>query len=363
MSTLRIPLIGFFFCAVALLPLAVSAQDESYISYDGTDFSWTSDAQPAEEQSLRSDPLDVSGAWSIAEPEAPAPETGWDYAGFENVEQYIVVPPQELFRPYEALIEPLFDTQGGGDADWADLTLRNSAESRGEERAWFEFNRADEILQAQQLEFEAAQQAADEFNRSDDTLWVEQIAWEARQEKEQAYIDATFDAEATAWQRKGMDELTEWDVKMIQEQLRQDSRDAAAPDREPVPFLKQLQALFAPLPTRATPPTFDERFGNFDADAQYGDLGTDALTTFGKNPEESSSDISAKTNTSPPAQWGFAITDEERLAAETPPDTSMMLSPSDKNSAYYGWLFGTRIPYLTKEWSNNTLEFLDLRGQ
>lgn len=363
MSTLRIPLTGLLFCAVALLPLAVIAQDEGYISDDGADFSWVNDAEPlrlVEGQSLWSASL-----WDIAEQEVPAPEQGWDYSGFENVEQYVFVPPQELFRPYESLIEPLFDTQGGDGADWADLTIWNSAESKETEQAWFEFNRSDDTLWAQQLEFEAGQQAADEFNRSDDALWAEQSAWEERQEREQVQIDFILDEEAareTAARQKGIDELTEEDVRLLQEQERQDRRDTAAPNREPVPFLKQLQALFAPFPVPAPPPTFDERFGNFDADVQYGGLDTDALTIFGENARDIPPAAQPSIMTiSPDTQWGFDVSDEERLAAETPPDTSKMLSPSDRNSAYYGWLFGTRIPYLAKEWSNSTLEFLDLR--
>ncbi|MEK7480100.1 MAG: OmpA family protein [Patescibacteria group bacterium] len=281
MSTLRLPLVGFLFCAAALLPLAAIAQDEGYVPYDGTDFSWMNDVQPeqlAEDQSLWSDPL-----WDIAGEERLLPEQGWDYAGFENVEQYVVVPPQELFRPYEALIEPLFDTQRGDNADWADLTIWNSTESQDQEQvqawfefnrsddtlwaqqlefeagqqadyefnrtdsalwteqaaweeqqqqeqAWFEFNRSDDTLWAQQLEFEAGQQADYEFNRVDGTLWAEQVAWEERQAREQAFIDSTLDAEATAWQRKGMDELTPFEVELLRAQEQQDAFNAAAPD-------------------------------------------------------------------------------------------------------------------------------------
>ena len=79
MSTLRLPLVGFLFCAAALLPLAAIAQDEGYVPYDGTDFSWMNDVQPeqlAEDQSLWSDPL-----WDIAGEEAPPARTGMGLCG------------------------------------------------------------------------------------------------------------------------------------------------------------------------------------------------------------------------------------------------------------------------------------------
>ena len=296
MGTLRTPLVGLLFCVVALLPLATLAQEVDYGFY-GDDFSWIQDVQPvqlAEDQSLWSDPLwnttelqtpvseqgwDYAGFenidWNIAEPEIPAPgtgwdyswfedvdwniteqgiptlpapEQGWDYSGFENIEQYAVISPTELFQPYESLIGPLFTTPGG-ETDGSSLTPWGETESQ--DQGWFEFYRTDDALQAQQLEFEAAQRAADEFNRSDDALWAEQLAWEERQAREQAFIDATLDTEAAAWQYKGVDKLNAGDVEIAQEQERQDRRDAAAPDREPVPLLKQLQALFAPLPAPA----------------------------------------------------------------------------------------------------------------
>ena len=299
MGTLRTPLIGLLFCAVALLPLAILAQDEDYGFY-GSDFSWIQDVQPEQPiwgQNTWADPLwnvaepqtptpeqgwDYAGFenidWNIAEPETPAPETGWDYSGFENIEQYAVVPPAELFQPYGSLIDPLFTTPGG-EVDWSSLAPWGDTESQDQswfdfyrtddalqaqqlefeaaqqaadefnrfdstlwaeqsaweaqqeqEQGWLDFYRTDDALQAQQLEFEAAQQAAYEFNRSDDALWAEQIEWEARQEREQAYIDATLDAEAAAWQYKGVDELNAGDVEIAQYQERQDRRNAAPSD-------------------------------------------------------------------------------------------------------------------------------------
>ena len=272
MGTLRLPLTGLLFCAAALLPFAAIGQDGSDSSYDGTDFSWVSDAeqlQPAPEQGwdysgfenvdwniaepeIPASPAPEQGwdyagfenvDWSIVEPEIPAPpapEQGWDYSGFENVEPYIFVPSQELFEPYGSLIDPLISTPGGNDADWADLTLWNSTESPGEEQAqgWLDFYRTDDALQAQQLEFEAVQQADYEFNRSDDTLWAQQLefeaaqqrAWDEQQAREQAFIDETLNAEATAWQRKGMDELTAYDVELSRIQEQEDRINAAAPD-------------------------------------------------------------------------------------------------------------------------------------
>ncbi len=317
MVALRAPLIGLLFCAGALLPLAASAQDDDTWFY-GDDFSWVNDV-PSEqsfgERDIWSETADVST---------------WGFRGFENVDQYVVVPPEELFQPYESLIAPLFISQN-------------------DETGW---------------NYTTPQARFDVPVPIGERIGVMPISdeWEGRQAREQTHIDATLDAEGTEWQRRGFGELTQDDVRMLEDQTRQDRVDAAAPNREPVSIIEQLRDLFAPLPSPVAPATPDERFGNFDADAEYGGLDTNTLTTSGENRGDPSFAVPPDTETPPPAQqWGFDITEEERLAAETPPDTSKIISPSDKNSAYYGWFFGTKVPYLAKEWGNKTLEFLDIR--
>jgi hypothetical protein len=361
MVALRTPLIGLLFCAVASLPFVTFAQDEDYWFY-GDDFSWVNDVVEPEPAGVsvtqdedywfygddfswvndvvEPEPADVSVAqdedywfygddfsWvnDVVEPE-PAGVSMEDFAGSEDFDGHVTIPPEELFRPYGSLAEPFFftsdeDTSAAGQMWLEEDVTRSPAHSDIDPQTDQVINiSGDPTPEQPQPNFwdKLAKDHPSPYSELAQKLWGSP----APEVVEPA-------PGPTPWSG-GIDPSLTLSGNCLQ--------TFSASDYDTC-----IDAYVS-----ETNPTFDQRWNS-------GGL------PWTQPPEPVVPDEPAVQADSLRSQWGFDITEEERLAAETPPDTSKMDSPSDKNSTYYGWFFGTRAPYLAKEWGNKTLEIFDIR--